>query len=109
MDDDGYESIPNSSVAVNLAAGALAGITEHVVTYPFDALKTRMQLVNATSSSLLKNMAMAYAQGLGSLWRGVNTVVMGSGPAHALFFATYEHAKQTLSHNPAINEHAAHG
>lgn len=40
-DDDEYESIPNSSVGVNMLAGALAGITEHVVTYPLDVLKVK--------------------------------------------------------------------
>ena len=39
MDDIDYESLPTSSLAVNMAAGALAGITEHVVIYPFDAIK----------------------------------------------------------------------
>lgn len=34
-----YESIPNSSPGIHLLAGALAGITEHVATYPLDVLK----------------------------------------------------------------------
>lgn len=38
-EDDEYESIPNSSLGVNMCAGAFAGITEHVVTYPLDVLK----------------------------------------------------------------------
>jgi hypothetical protein len=37
--DDDYETIPNGSVYANLMAGALAGITEHTVMYPFDAIK----------------------------------------------------------------------
>jgi hypothetical protein len=37
--EDDYEAIPNSSMAVNMMAGSLAGITEHVVMYPFDAIK----------------------------------------------------------------------
>jgi hypothetical protein len=36
-----YESMPDSSIMVNMAAGALAGISEHVVTYPFDTLKVK--------------------------------------------------------------------
>ena len=36
-----YESLPHSTVATNLMAGALAGITEHTVMYPFDSIKVR--------------------------------------------------------------------
>ena len=32
-----------------------------------------------------------------NLWRGVNSVVMGAGPAHALHFATYEFCKDQFS------------
>jgi solute carrier family 25 iron transporter 28/37 len=32
-----------------------------------------------------------------NLWRGVNSVVMGAGPAHALHFATYEFCKDHFS------------
>lgn len=39
QEDIDYESIPNSSLATNLVAGALAGITEHSVMYPIDSIK----------------------------------------------------------------------
>lgn len=35
-------------------------------------------------------------EGIGRLWRGVWSVVIGAGPAHALHFGTYEKAKQLL-------------
>lgn len=36
-----YEEIPSSSLAVNMFAGALAGITEHSLIYPIDAIKVK--------------------------------------------------------------------
>jgi solute carrier family 25 (mitochondrial iron transporter), member 28/37 len=39
VEDHDYESLPNTTLAVQLSAGALAGITEHVMTYPFDSMK----------------------------------------------------------------------
>ena len=38
-EDEDYESLPTSSVAVNMFAGAVAGITEHTVMYPLDSVK----------------------------------------------------------------------
>ena len=34
-----------------------------------------------------------------NLWRGVNSVVMGAGPAHAVHFATYEACKEAFGGN----------
>jgi solute carrier family 25 iron transporter 28/37 len=31
------------------------------------------------------------------LWRGVGSVVLGAGPAHAIYFATYEYTKKALA------------
>lgn len=39
MNKDEYESLPTTSVAVHMTAGALAGIMEHCVMYPFDSVK----------------------------------------------------------------------
>jgi solute carrier family 25 iron transporter 28/37 len=87
MEDDDYESLPNSTVAVNMFAGAIAGITEHSVMFPMDSVKTRMQFSSIISIKTIR------LQGLSSLWRGVNSVVVGAGPAHALSFATFEKCK----------------
>lgn len=43
MNTEIYETLPTSSVAVHMTAGAFAGIMEHCVMYPLDSVKTRMQ------------------------------------------------------------------
>jgi len=35
--------------------------------------------------------------------RGMGSVIIGAGPAHALYFATYEHLKQKISHQTHLN------
>ncbi|KAI9199810.1 putative mitochondrial carrier protein [Polychytrium aggregatum] len=102
LEDIDYESLPTSSVAVHMMAGALAGITEHSVMFPFDSIKTRMQILN--SKAIYSSISHAFAQittteGFYGLWRGVNSVIVGAGPAHALQFATYEHCKTLFGAN----------
>ncbi|KAI6840946.1 hypothetical protein KC350_g5354, partial [Hortaea werneckii] len=102
-----YESLPpNFSLAANMAAGAFAGIAEHSVMYPVDLLKTRLQVVNPTPAAIYTGLGNAIstisrAEGYLSLWRGVSSVVLGAGPAHAVYFATYEVVKQAMGGNAA--------
>ena len=44
------------------------------------------------------------SEGLAVLWRGINSVIVGAGPAHALSFATFEKCK-LLFRNPLDNGH----
>lgn len=39
MNTEIYETLPTSSVAVHMTAGAFAGIMEHCVMYPLDSVK----------------------------------------------------------------------
>ncbi|KAF2481995.1 mitochondrial carrier domain-containing protein [Neohortaea acidophila] len=104
-DEYEYESLPpNFSLAANMVAGAFAGIAEHSVMYPIDLLKTRMQVVNPTPAAIYSGIGNAIAtisrvEGYASLWRGLSSVVVGAGPAHAVYFATYEVVKQAMGGN----------
>ncbi|KAJ3092464.1 Fe(2+) transporter, partial [Physocladia obscura] len=96
--DEEYEAIPNSPTHVNLIAGAIAGITEHTLMFPFDSIKTRMQMITTNPAAIYSSITNAVsrissAEGATALWRGVNSVVLGAGPAHALSFGVYEHFK----------------
>lgn len=56
-DEFDYEALPeNTSLAANLIAGAVAGIMEHTVMYPVDAIKTRMQV--AKSANVYSGLSM---------------------------------------------------
>ncbi|ORX38028.1 carrier [Kockovaella imperatae] len=128
-----YEALPlGSGWAVNMAAGAMAGISEHSVIFPIDSIKTRMQILPSTASSLLATATsstssasssssstprpalphrphhtlpqvatigqhlrlVSTTDGLRSLWRGVASVIMGAGPAHAAHFGMYEFVRE---------------
>ena len=73
---------------------------EHTVMYPVDLIKTRMQMLalgqapnRLVISSILK---IASSEGAHALWRGVLSVVLGAGPAHAVYFSTFEALKTFL-------------
>ncbi|PUU81540.1 mitochondrial carrier domain-containing protein [Tuber borchii] len=108
--DVDYESLGGGSLTSNLVAGAFAGVMEHVVMYPVDAIKTRMQIVNPTPAAMYTGITNAVAQissteGVRSLWRGIASVAVGAGPAHAVYFGTYEAVKQKLGGNVGSEHH----
>lgn len=102
MDLPDYEALPTHAPLYHqLIAGAFAGIMEHSVMFPIDALKTRIQSANAKSLSA-KNMLsqishISTSEGTLALWKGVQSVILGAGPAHAVYFGTYEFCKKILS------------
>ncbi|CAR24020.1 Mitochondrial RNA-splicing protein MRS4 [Lachancea thermotolerans] len=109
MDEEiDYEALPSSAPLTHqLAAGAFAGIMEHSIMFPIDAIKTRMQAISATvgssnaapklPSNIMQQIArISTTEGSMALWKGVQSVILGAGPAHAVYFATYEMCKGYL-------------
>ncbi|BFZ56847.1 Fe(2+) transporter [Savitreella phatthalungensis] len=107
VDEYDYEGLPaETPLSANLIAGAFAGIAEHTLMYPVDAIKTRMQIVQPSPAAVYTGIANAISristtEGVRSLWRGMGSVVMGAGPAHAVYFGTYEFTKEAMGGNEA--------
>lgn len=96
-----YEALPeDASIAAHLSAGAFAGIMEHTVMYPIDSLKTRMQMLvlgQPSNRSVIQSiLRISSSEGAAALWRGVSSVVLGAGPAHAVYFSVFEATKTLL-------------
>jgi len=104
-DEDDYEVLsPNAGLSVNMLAGALAGITEHSVMFPVDSIKTRMQVFATSPAAVYTGIGNAFTrisstEGVRALWRGVSSVIVGAGPAHAVHFGTYEAVKELTGGN----------
>ncbi|CAE7154436.1 unnamed protein product [Rhizoctonia solani] len=98
-DEIDYEALPsNAGLGVNMLAGAMAGISEHAVMFPVDSIKTRMQVITTSNVAVYSSLGnavqrIASTEGLHTLWRGVASVILGAGPAHAVQFGTYEAVK----------------
>lgn len=85
-------------------SGALAGTAEHVAMYPLDTIKTRMQALGQPGQNLQLPLFRALRsvlkrEGILGLYRGVPAVAISAGPAHAVYFGTYELAKEALGGN----------
>lgn len=100
--EETYEELPEQApFHIHLAAGALAGIAEHTLTYPLDFIKTRLQVLHPTPQALYSGLTSALRtisleEGPLRLLRGIQSVALGAGPAHAVYFASYEQVKRAL-------------
>lgn len=98
-------------------AGSVAGMVEHMAMFPVDTLKTRMQMLGASSPHRHAQfgqflVSLVRAEGPLGLYRGIGAMGLGAGPAHAVYFSVYEICKQKLGgnragHHPLV--HAASG
>ena len=117
----------------HLCAGAFAGTMEHTVMFPVDTIKTRMQLaivgggsaatttttsvggggganININNNAMVKSTirraitSILKTDGVKGLYRGVVAGGLGAGPAHAMYFATYEYGKKMFRWNTTSKE-----
>lgn len=62
---------------------------------------------NHTLFSTFKHMVKT--EGILRPFRGIGAVVAGAGPAHAFYFATYEHSKKVMSELFPTYDHLNYG
>jgi solute carrier family 25 (mitochondrial iron transporter), member 28/37 len=82
MNFDDYESLPTTSISVNMTAGAIAGVMEHCVMYPLDSVKTRMQSLThmPAQNTIMSTLGhMVRNEGILRPFSGVGAVVAGAG------------------------------
>eukprot|EP00040_Diaphanoeca_grandis_P031824 m.191289 g.191289 ORF g.191289 m.191289 type:complete len:316 (-) comp32423_c0_seq1:140-1087(-) len=114
MGGDEYESLPGQqSPLIHALAGSVAGICEHTFAFPLDVVKTRLQRLRPSPEARYRGVLDAFRkivrrEGRGSLFRGFGAVAVGAGPAHAVYFASYEQAKYSLgiSDDPSKSPYA---
>jgi hypothetical protein len=103
-------SSPSPGMAATIAGSAIAGILARVPLHPIDTLKARIQ-VDVSARKVLQEAASM--RGLTSLYRGFPVTAIGSAPATALYFGSYEFGKSWGAVNapwlPASTVHLAAG
>ena len=85
-----------------LAAGMAAGLVQDAALHPADTLRARLDVASARhqhgpARALLRELrTVVAADGLLGLYRGYGLCLLGSAPANALYFSTYQATKRTL-------------
>ncbi|TGZ73390.1 hypothetical protein CRM22_001548 [Opisthorchis felineus] len=108
-----YEALPaSSSLREHMLAGACAGIMEHIVMYPVDSVKTRMQCLRPMHHTDYSNVfnglvRLIRTEGARGSLRGIGAMVGGAGPAHAAYFGCYEHVKDLVEKSRMKSTHVA--
>lgn len=102
------ETVEGSLSWREVLAGGIAGITEHLVMFPFDTIKTRLQQEGSsyrTTSQCLKHILRN--ESWTSLYRGCVPTVACAFPAHGVYFACYESSKRLIHADSALGYAAA--
>jgi len=69
-----------------------------------------MQVFSTSPAAVYSGMTNAVSrisstEGVRTLWRGVASVILGAGPAHAVQFGTMEAVKEFTGGNRATGQH----
>lgn len=73
-----------------------------------------MQVFSTQPAAIYTGMSEAFSrisntEGASRLWRGVWSVILGAGPAHAVYFGTYEAVKDFAGGNREGHQFTATG
>jgi solute carrier family 25 iron transporter 28/37 len=68
-----------------------------------------MQVFATSPAAIYTGVGNAFSrisgtEGMRALWRGVSSVILGAGPAHAVHFGTYEAIKDLAGGNERGNQ-----
>ncbi|KAJ5553233.1 Mitochondrial carrier protein [Penicillium frequentans] len=86
---------------VSLVSGGVAGGVEAAITYPFEYSKTRVQLLDnsaiRTSNPLRLIFQVAKQEGVGALYTGCTTLIVGTTAKAAVRFVSYDTIRNSLA------------
>ncbi|KAJ5627856.1 Mitochondrial carrier protein [Penicillium lividum] len=90
---------------VSLVSGGVAGGVEAAITYPFEYSKTRVQLLDSGAVSAVRTSTnplrlifeVAKQEGIGALYTGCSTLVVGTTAKAAVRFVSYDTIRNSLA------------
>eukprot|EP01063_Lacrimia_lanifica_P013802 TRINITY_DN20408_c0_g1_i1.p1 TRINITY_DN20408_c0_g1~~TRINITY_DN20408_c0_g1_i1.p1 ORF type:complete len:326 (+),score=84.76 TRINITY_DN20408_c0_g1_i1:89-979(+) len=96
---------PDLSLAATVVAGSAAGMSEHLVMFPIDTIKTRIMSQNVGhkyGGMVNTGKSIISLEGWQALYKGFAPAFSAAVPAHAALFTTYERVK-TAARSSGLN------
>ncbi|KRT79692.1 mitochondrial carrier protein, partial [Oryctes borbonicus] len=91
------QSKEDIGVGKTMVAGASGGVIFWTTTYPFDVVKSRVQVDSKLSGGLIATLLhIAKNEGVTALYSGLTPTLVRTIPATAVLFLTYEYTKKFL-------------
>lgn len=95
---------PVDSIKVGPFPFSVRGLARMLIYHHFFLPQTRMQVFATSPAAMYTGIGNAFTrisstEGVRALWRGVSSVILGAGPAHAVHFGTYEAVKELTGGN----------
>eukprot|EP01061_Rhynchopus_euleeides_P014096 TRINITY_DN24481_c0_g1_i1.p1 TRINITY_DN24481_c0_g1~~TRINITY_DN24481_c0_g1_i1.p1 ORF type:complete len:297 (+),score=92.82 TRINITY_DN24481_c0_g1_i1:266-1156(+) len=93
-------SDPELTMWQTMIAGSAAGMSEHLVMFPIDTIKTRTMSERVGwryPHMLSAGKLIAQEEGLRGFYRGFAPAFLSAIPSHAAMFTAYEHTKSAAS------------
>lgn len=103
----GPDDLLSAATPAEAAAGAIAGLCEHVIMFPFDTVRTRMQEFPERHATMRHTfVSMWRTERHTHFYRGCVPVATAAMPAHAAYFSLYESAKRWFGREESSVTHA---
>ena len=95
MEDEKLKSLEwetnelNIPFKIHMICGIIAGCAEHFIMFPFDNIKTNMQVFK-TKYNIFQTIKNIVRISYLNLFNGLQSILIGVIPAHAAYFSIYE-------------------
>jgi hypothetical protein len=99
------EKKDNGFVLSSGIAGFIAASFAKIVTHPLDTVKSKLQIQKMEFQTIRQMVRDTYkSEGVKGFYKGLNITILGTIPASALYFGSYEFAKKYLTSRSKSNE-----
>lgn len=95
----------NEFVLSSSIAGIISTSVAKIMTHPLDTIKSKLQIHKSEFETIRNIFKLTYKnEGIRGFYKGLNITLLGTIPASALYFGSYEFAKKYLTKTSNTNK-----